>query len=151
MRVSEIMSAGIQTVRPGTPVATARERMRARGIHHLLVVEGGEMRGVLSARDLVLRGRRGAAAKLVAGDFMTPRVVSVKPETSVHRAANIMRGHSIGCVIVVSDSKPVGIVTLSDLLDQVAGPRRHRRDRQTPPDLNFQVPHRKQHRAGGAW
>lgn len=151
MRVSEIMSAGIQTVRPGTPVATARERMRARGIHHLLVVEGGEMRGVLSARDLVLRGRRGAAAKLVVGDFMTPRVVSVKPETSVHRAANIMRGHSIGCVIVVSDSKPVGIVTLSDLLDQVAGPRRHRRDRQTPPDLNFQVPHRKQHRAGGAW
>ncbi len=151
MRVSEIMSAGIQTVRPGTPVATARERMRARGIHHLLVVEGGELRGVLSARDLVLRGRRGAAAKLVVGDFMTPRVVSVKPETSVHRAANIMRGHSIGCVIVVSDSKPVGIVTLSDLLDQVAGPRRHRRDRQTPPDLNFQVPHRKQHRAGGAW
>ena len=151
MRVSEIMSAGIQTVRPGTPVATARERMRTRGIHHLLVVEGGEMRGVLSARDLVLRGRRGAAAKPVAGDVMTPRVVSVKPETSVHRAANIMRGHSIGCVIVVSDSKPVGIVTLSDLLDQVAGPRRHRRDRQTPPDLNFQVPHRKQHRAGGAW
>lgn len=152
MNVSEIMSTGIQTIRPGTPAATARERMRSRAIHHLLVKEGDEVRGVLSARDLARRGRQtAAAAKLVVADFMSAPVVSVKPTTSVHRAANMMRGHSIGCVIVIDDGKPVGIVTLSDLLEQVAGPRRHRVDRRTPPDLNFQVPHRKQHRAGGAW
>lgn len=152
MKVSEIMSVGVQTVRPGTPAATARERMRTKGIHHLLVMEGADVLGVLSARDLARGGGRGhAARKLVVADFMTPRVVTVRPETSVHRAANMMRGHSIGCVIVTDESRAVGIVTLADLLDQVGGRRRHRRDSRTPPDLNFRVPHRKQHRAGGSW
>lgn len=58
MKVSEIMSAGVQTVRPGTPAATSRERMRTKKIHHLLVMEGTELLGVLSARDLARSGRR---------------------------------------------------------------------------------------------
>ena len=152
MKVSEIMSVGVQTVRPGTPAATARERMRTKKIHHLLVMEGAELLGVLSARDLARSGRRGnTAQKLLVADFMTPRVVTVTPDTSVHRAANMMRGHSIGCVIVVDESRAVGIVTLADLLDHVGGKRRHRRDAQTPPDLHYRVPHKKQHRAGGSW
>lgn len=151
MKVSEIMTAGVQTVRPGTPAANARERMRTKKIHHLLVQEGAEIVGVLSARDLGRGARRGTAVtRVVVADFMTPRVVTVKPETSVHRAANMMRGQSIGCLIVADAGRAVGIVTVADLLDQI-GSRRHRVDRQTPPDLHYRVPHRKQHRAGGAW
>jgi len=152
MKVSEIMSVGVQTVRPGAPAATARERMRTKKIHHLLVIEGAELLGVLSARDLARTGRRGnTAQKLLVADFMTPRVVAVKPDTSVHRAANMMRGRSNGCVIVVDESRAVGSVTLADLLDHVGGTRRHRRDSQTLPDLNVRVRHRKQHQAGGSW
>jgi len=151
MKVSELMSVGVQSVRPGTPLATARDRMRARKIHHLLVVEDAEIRGVLSVRDLTPRGRVGGAPKLTVAEAMSTRVVTVAPETSVRRAANMMRGHSIGCVIVVEAGAPVGIVTLADLLERVAEPRRHRTDKHTPPDLNFQVPHTKQHRSGMAW
>ena len=152
MRVSEIMTAGVQTVRPGTPAATARKLMRSKAIHHLLVREGEEVVGVVSARDLARGARTGTGARrVVAADFMTPRVVTLGPDASVHRAANVMRGHSIGCLIVVDEKAPVGIVTLADLLDFVGEPRRHRRDRGTPPDLHYRVPHRKQHRAGGAW
>jgi CBS domain-containing protein len=152
MRVAEIMTAGVQTVSPGTPAANARERMRTEQIHHLLVQEGAELVGVLSARDLGRSGGRGRAPKkLVVADFMTPRVVTVAPGTSVHRAANLMRGHSIGSLIVVDEGHAVGIVTVADLLDWIDENRRHRADRQTPPDLHYRVPHRKQHRAGGAW
>lgn len=152
MRVSEIMSVGVQTLRPGTPAANARERMRTKKIHHLLVKEGAEMVGVLSARDLARGAYRGSAAKrLLVADFMTPHVVTVQPNTSVHRAANMMRGQSIGCLIVMEEGRAVGIVTMADLLDQIHGARRHRLDRQTPPDLHYRVPHRKQHRAGGPW
>ena len=106
MKVSEIMSVGVQTVRPGTPVANARERMRTKKIPHLLVAEGAALVEVLSARDLVRGARRGNTEKrsLVA-DFMTPRVVQIDPDASVHRATNVMRGHSIGCVIVVKEGK----------------------------------------------
>ena len=152
MTVSEIMTVGVQSVRPGMPAAAARERMRSKGIHHLLVKEGTEMVGVLSARDLRQGAFRGSPVKkVVVGDFMTPHVVSIDPGTSVHKAANLMRGRSVGCLIVTDTGKAVGIVTLADLLDQIGGRRRHRRDRGTPPDLHYRVPHRKQHRAGGSW
>ena len=152
MRVSEIMTAGVQTVRPGAPAAAARERMRSKAIHHLLVKEGTEIVGVLSARDLARGKRTGTAAKrIVVADFMTTRVVTVGPDTSVHKAANLMRGHSIGCLIVLDEGEAIGIVTLADLLDRVGEPPRHRRDGGTPPDLHYRVPHRKQHRAGGSW
>jgi len=151
MTIAEVMSAGVQTVRPGTPASNARERMKAKHLHHLLVKEGSELVGVLSARDLGRGARRGdAVRRIVVADFMTPRVVTVPPTTSVHRAANVMRGHSLGCLIVVDDGRAVGIVTVADLLDEIHG-RRHRRDKQTPPDLHYRVPHKKQHRAGGSW
>lgn len=60
-----------------------------------------------------------------------------------------MRGESIGYLLVVEAGRAAGIITLADLLDRL--PRRHRADRDTPPDLHFRAPRRKQHRAGGAW
>ena len=80
MTIAEVMSEGVQTVRPGTPATNARERMKAKRIHHLLVKEGAELVGVLSARDLGRGARRGDAVKrIVVADFMTPRVVTVPP------------------------------------------------------------------------
>ncbi len=150
--VSEIMSAGVQTVRPGAPAATARKHMQSKQFHHLLVKEGTDLVGVVSARDLKRGARTGTSnRRFVVGDFMTPHVVTVGPDTSVHKAANLMRGRSIGCLVVVDEGKAVGIVTLADLLDQIGEARRHRHDKGAPPSLHYRVPHRKQHRAGGAW
>jgi CBS domain-containing protein len=152
MLVSEIMSSGVQAVSPKTPAATARQQMRTHKIHHLLVRQGGNLVGVVSARDLARTGRRPAQARrLLVSEYMTPRIVTADPHTSLHRAANLMRGHSIGCLIVVDQGEPVGIVTLSDMLRQVAEKPRHRIDRRTPPSLHYRVPHRKQHRSGAAW
>ena len=152
MTLSEIMNVHVQVVKPGTPAANARERMREQKIHHLVVEEDDAVIGVVSARDLGRAARRGRKPKrLTVADFMSPRVVTAEPGTSLHRAANLMRGHSIGCLIVIDKRRPVGIVTVADVLDHVSGRRRHRADRQTPPDLHFRVPHRKQHCAGGAW
>ena len=146
------MTVGVDTIRPGAPAATARARMDTKRFHHLLVKEGDALVGVVSARDLRRGARTGTAAKrVVVADFMSPHVVTVAAGTSVHKAANLMRGHSIGCLIVVENQQAVGIVTLADLLDKIGEHRRHRRDRNTPPDLHNRVPHRKQHRTGGAW
>ena len=91
------MTSGVQTVTPGTRIANARERMRTKRIHHLLVKQGAELVGVLSARDFRRGARRRAAAKPIrVADLMTPTVVTVKPDTSVYRAASLMRGQSIG-------------------------------------------------------
>ena len=152
MTIAEIMNVNVQTVRPGTPAANARERMQAKKIHHLVVEEHDAVVGEVSARDLGRAARRGREPKkLTVADFMTSGVVTAEPDTSLHRAANLMRGHSIGCLVVIDEGRAVGIVTVADVLDHVGRTRRQRADRPAPPDLHFRVPHKKQHRTGGAW
>jgi CBS domain-containing protein len=137
MKVSQIMTRPVQTVKPGTRAAHARDRMRKNRIHHLLVQDGAELAGLLSARDLARCARRTTASKrMVVADLMTPRVVTVTPDTSVHRAADLMRGRSIGSLIVVDRGRAVGILTVSDLLERI--------DARSPQEVWLQIgtPHR---------
>jgi len=53
-------------------------------------------------------------------------VVIVRPETTVHEAAKLMRQHHVGDVVVVEERKgvkvPVGIVTDRDLVVEIMAP-----------------------------
>ena len=51
MRVSEIMTEGVQTVPPTMPAADAWELMRRKRIHHLVVTRNSDVVGILSDRD----------------------------------------------------------------------------------------------------
>lgn len=131
MKVSEIMTSGVQTVGPATPAVNARARMRTKRIHHLLVKEGSKLVGMLSARDFRRGARRGRATRRLVADVMTPYVVTVKPNTSVYEAATLMRGRSIGSLIVVDRKRAVGIVTVADLLERI--------DPRTPREVWLQI------------
>lgn len=48
--------------------------------------------------------------------FMSPRVISVTPESGVAQAAKWMVKHGIGRLLVVRDGAPIGIVTRSDAM-----------------------------------
>ena len=110
------MSQDVRTVAPGATADAAWEVMCQRGIHHLVVTDGGRAVGVLSDRDVA--GARGAAFRRDrrVADLMTSGVVTSTPETPVRRIANVMRGRSIGCVVVTDADRIIGIVTVADLL-----------------------------------
>jgi CBS domain-containing protein len=56
---------------------------------------------------------------------MRPNPICVDPRTPVRRAANLLRGRSIGCLPVVDSGQLIGIVTISDVLELVGrGARR---------------------------
>lgn len=115
-RVQDVMSTGVLTVSGDTAADVAWELMRMSRIHHLVVMTEGHMAGVVSDRDLA--GARGAAVRkgLQVADLMTRGVVTVAPDTPIRKAANVMRGRSIGCLVVATNNKVAGIVTVSDLL-----------------------------------
>jgi hypothetical protein len=46
-------------------------------------------------------------------------VVSATPDTTVRQAANLVRGRTIGCLLVIEHDSVVGLVTTTDLLDQL--------------------------------
>jgi CBS domain-containing protein len=97
------------------PVSEAVEIMRVHGVHHLVVSDAGELVGLLSSRDT--GGRRGAAKpERTVADAMSPHVVTIRPDATVRQAANVMRGRSIGSLVVTDGRRILGIVTVSDLL-----------------------------------
>ena len=51
--------------------------------------------------------------------IMVENVVTIEPNTTVKKAAEIMNLHEIGCVVVVHSGKPVGILTERDMLKRI--------------------------------
>jgi acetoin utilization protein AcuB len=145
------MTEGVLTVSAGTSAEEAWDLMRMKGIHHLAVVDGRTIAGIISDRDM--GGRQGAVVRRnrTVGELMTTRVVTVPPTTPVRKAANLLRGRSIGCLIVTRNGRVRGIVTTADLLELLGGGVE--RPVETPRrwTLNHRAPHRKQHRAMGVW
>jgi acetoin utilization protein AcuB len=117
MQICEIMSTRLVTIGPRDAASEAWNRMRRGRIRHLLVMEARRLVGVLSERDL--GGRAGAAVRKRrrVQDLMTPNVVSAAPETTLRKAADLMRGRLIGCLPVLDGDRLVGIVTASDIFD----------------------------------
>ena len=153
MRVEDVMTRGIQTVSRDTSAEDAWNLMRTRRVHHLVVTDGRRIAGILSDRDA--GGSRGASVRKdhAVRDLMSTHVVTVPPTTTVRRAANVMRGRSIGCLVVADATRTLGIVTVADLLD-LLGRGMERTVTATTTTrrlLQHRVPHRKQHRGGAAW
>lgn len=114
MRVQDIMTTSVRSIPPDLDTAAARHLMRSARVRHLVVMDGNRVVGLISQRDL-----GGTAATMPAGevkDIMASHVVVVAPDATVRSAANLMRGHTIGCLPVVDGKRLVGILTTSDLL-----------------------------------
>jgi two-component system, LuxR family, sensor kinase FixL len=140
MRVFEVMNRNVETVRPTVHASEAKTRMRQKKIHHLVVMQGSALAGVVSERDLGGPKLPKVLGKWTVEDLMSTPVVTVTSRTPVRRAAALMKGRSIGSLVVTSaNGKLAGIVTVSDLLSLLArrpdpdAPRERRRETNSAP------------------
>lgn len=118
MRVYEVMSKAVETVKPQVHASEAKTRMRNRNIHHLVVMEGTKLAGIVSERDLGGSKLSKVLGRRTVEELMTTPVVTVTTRTPVRRAAALMKGRSIGSLVVTSaNGKLAGIITVADLLD----------------------------------
>jgi CBS domain-containing protein len=152
LRVQDVMTTRVQAVGPNLPAETAWQQMRAKHLHHLVVTNGAEVVGLFSDRDAGgARGARVREGRLV-GDLMTTSPVTVLPDTPVRRAANLMRGRSIGSLVVTDDKGRVkGIVTVTDLLELLGRGVERPVVTTTRWTLNHRSPHRKTRSAATRW
>jgi CBS domain-containing protein len=121
MRLADIMSSEVKTIGPGASLGEARSLMAAAGTHHLVVVEGSLVVGVVSDRDLGGRvsARRSETDAARVEEVMSPHVVSMGPDATIRQAANRLRGRGIGSLAVMEDGRLRGIVTTTDLLELI--------------------------------
>ena len=115
LRVSDLMTTALVTVKASDNLVSARSEMAVGSFRHLPVVdERKHLVGILSDRDVAhLRGN----GKHVA-DVMTRDVMTVKPDAHAFEAASIMLDHKVGSVPVVDDAGTlVGLITETDYLE----------------------------------
>lgn len=117
MSLGDIMRTRVVTIGPDETADAAWTRMRRRGIRHLVVMDGDQLAGVISERDL--GGRAGVRHRegRVVRDLMTRRVASAEPETTLSDAADQMREQLIGSLPVLDGDRLVGIVTATDVFE----------------------------------
>jgi CBS domain-containing protein len=118
MKTSSTMTRDVVMVSPDATLDTAQRLMDGWRIRHLPVVEGNELVGILSDRD-VLRCAGGARAR--CRDAMTAAPLTCRPSTDVARVAAMMIEQKIDSVPVVDEAGAlIGLVTSSDLLELLA-------------------------------
>ena len=117
MRLQDVMTRRVETVSAVESVEAALSRMRQKRIRHLVVTRGKEVVGVVSTRDLKSLGspRRAQAVE----EVMVSPAITAAPGMTLRKAANLLRGRTIGCLPVMQDHELVGIVTTTDLLELV--------------------------------
>ncbi|MDR3552486.1 MAG: CBS domain-containing protein [Clostridia bacterium] len=123
MKVSEIMTTRIVSVEPGASVKDAALLMNRNNIGSVPVVESGNVRGILTDRDIVLRcvseGRDASALRV--SDICSTGAVSVKPGQSVSEAMQVMSTEQVRRLPVIDNGKLVGVVSLADVARERSG------------------------------
>ncbi len=123
MLVSDLMSSPVYAVRPQDPVASARNLMLRHRISRLLVMEQGNLAGIVTRRDIgFLHERSGPLWKRRVPDgeavssVMTEDAVWISPDAGVRDAMFLMHTHGVSGFPVMDQGRVLGIITKSDLI-----------------------------------
>ncbi|MFB4303477.1 CBS domain-containing protein [Actinomadura sp. NTSP31] len=116
-KIRDIMTGSPTSVSPELDIVTVARAMRDEDIGAVLVAEGDDLKGLVTDRDLVVRGLAagGDPAQAKIGKLASSVTATVGPDDSLDKAAQIMRERSVRRLPVLEDGRPVGIVSIGDL------------------------------------
>jgi CBS domain-containing protein len=117
MQVSAVMTSDPRACTADAPLEAAAQVMRDEAIGDVLVCDDdGRLRGIVTDRDLVVRGlATGDVSSLTLADVCTADVQTVTADADVREVLGLMQDRSLRRVPVVDGDRPVGIVSLGDL------------------------------------
>ncbi len=111
----EIMSHPVKIIAPETSIADAAKMMLRYGHTGFPVVENEKLVGIISRRDIEKAVHHQLGHAPVKG-FMSKQVVTIDPEASFEEIQNIMIEHNVGRLLVIDDSRLLGIVSRTDVI-----------------------------------
>lgn len=115
--VSSVMTAIPVTLHDSEKLTAAARAMRDNAVGAVMVVRDGHLHGVVTDRDIVVRGITDGRApeELSVGDVCSPAPVTVRPDDDVSEVVRLMRDRAVRRVPVVDAGEPVGLVSIGDL------------------------------------
>jgi len=117
MLVRNHMTARPVTLQADSDYKSALRLMQDCMIHHLPVVDSAKrLAGIVAERDLLLAAFHYLGSSVEISEVMQCNVVTVKPETPVAEAAQLMIKHTIGGLPVIDrKGHVVGVITETDI------------------------------------
>lgn len=115
-KIADVMTSRCVTLTPNDNIYEAAVAMRDHDIGFIPVVEGSRLVGVLTDRDLVVRGiaEKHSGSNSIM-ECVTKDVQTVSPNLSVDEAASMMAEKQIRRLPVVENGELKGVVALGDL------------------------------------
>ncbi|WP_328759492.1 MULTISPECIES: cyclic nucleotide-binding/CBS domain-containing protein [Streptomyces] len=116
MKVSEVMTAPPVCVAPHVSLLEVTRRMTERAIGSVLVVEDDALLGIVTDRDLALRGMGGGlASETPVHAVMSAQVVTVDADDDLQVAYRTFRRTGVRRLPVLNEGGVVGVLTVDDL------------------------------------
>jgi len=114
--VGEIMSTTLLTVKAETPLADAARQLHERSVGAALVLAGDRVAGILTERDVLRAVALGRVEGTDVAAWMTANPETIEPSDTTSLAASVMIHGGFRHLPVVEGGKPVGIVSIRDLM-----------------------------------
>ena len=107
----------IDSIAPGASVSVAVRQMNDRGIGSLVVMEGDQVVGIFTERDVLVRvvGAGRDASQVAVREVMTSRVLTIEPDLKVEEAMRLMTESRCRHLPVLEDGRIVGLISIGDL------------------------------------
>jgi CBS domain-containing protein len=116
--IRDVMTAHPVTLPATSSLVDAALAMRDFNVGDVIVLEDGQICGIITDRDIVVRaianGNYPATTKL--GEICSRELTTLSPTDTVDDAVRLMREKAIRQLPVVENGQPVGIVSLGDLV-----------------------------------
>jgi CBS domain-containing protein len=118
MRIGELMTKSLETIEARVSIREAAEKMRSFGIGALPVMDGSQLVGMVTDRDITVRAT--ALGKdphsTTVRETMTPTVITCDADAPIAEAERLMEEKAVRRLVVVDAWKrPVGLLSLDDL------------------------------------
>lgn len=118
MKVKDAMHAGVSWIDPGAPLSDIAEQMRKDDIGSLPVGEDDRLVGMVTDRDLVLRGLGGKddPLHLTARDVMSKPIIYCTANEDLEDAVRITERKQIRRLPVIDENhRMIGMLSLGDI------------------------------------
>lgn len=132
LRVSDIMSSPVLMIDPNSNIAQATSAMGKSGVTRLVVLDNEKLAGLLTMHDISesftkpqerlpeKKSYSFSPAKVSVASMMRTPVQTIEMGRPAEEAARKLLEKGVSSLVVTKGSKPVGVVTMRDILERAA-------------------------------
>jgi CBS domain-containing protein len=117
-KIRSIMTTDVITLAPQNTLGQARAILLQNGVHHLPVIDGGKLVGILTSYDMFKTGKSADQMKdIKVADVMSTHLSTLSPDDHIGTAAEVLLRNFFHAIPIVTENKDLaGILTTYDIL-----------------------------------